>query len=1080
MKSKLNSFALYLMSLAGMIGLYSVYAKFLVPLVEGPPSIVRHEFLPPKTELSSSLYDPDRIAQLFPQDAWENNEPKILVTEQGLVMFKEFARVEGGYLEVLPFTLVMNHRSDDPTNPSEPPTVLRCFKGARLKFDSPNQDPLAGKSKLESARLVGTVDIYRPSSEPDKADSIEILTSNVQIDKRQIHTIEEVQFAFGANRGQGRQLHIEFLHADGAVKPQSLETVNGIKRIELAFLRQLQIVPPNKTSAAMGATQLASASPTPNSNLGDSFTITCAGPFVLDMERRTATFNDRVNVSSQGDSASQIDCNRLTVFFNQKGTGVPGASKPENTAPPSAESQSGNLTWDMKRLVADGTPARFVSDSRSATVVGSVLSYDFGLEEIVVQRAESQPHAPPVRIAVPGLQIEANQIAYRLRADGGLGQAIAQGPGSLQREATDKDKAFLLKWERVLTIDPDGQQQLVSIDQNCEVRFDQSMQLKANQIKFWLNELQAPNVNQPPNGDDSKAQFSYQPDRLMAMQNVKISSPQLEGETGKLTAVWNPSDVPLQKQANFSPPANRVAAHTTNDPIQLVAFHQEVNEPVKKYVFKGETVDLKLLSDGDTSQLQDLTANGNVSLIERMEGWLDRERKPMTLTGHSLRCVPLANDNVRVFVTGIDQQFATIETEQLKLSGYQIHLDQAENKLWVDGAGGVQMVMQDENHQGADPKTGPPSNINGFQVVDTAQAKATQYKHVEITWSSGMIFNGRKVYFEDNVKMVADGVDDQGNPLSTQASGEGVTLELVQPIQFQKASSGSNQKADIREVIIVNQVATGQRVFNLAKQNLTRPLNPAGPIASIAHISMSADGQPAEQQRFLAAQITLDAKSGAVNSSGPGVLMHYRDERLSPSSDSHRDPRSTGSRSPEPRSRPSHGMNPFGPTTGPAAEGITFVRVNFDGTASANTNEKRLLIRGNVRTLYATVQSFDQVLDPDAQSLPPDAVKVKCDRLEYAQWTPRNSSEPVQELVAAGNAHVTSDTFEVTGDQVRYNQANDTMVIEGTGRSSAQLWYFPTASSKTRTHLTSQKMIYRLRSRSAEMQAIEKLDIQGR
>jgi hypothetical protein len=162
----------------------------------------------------------------------------------------------------------------------------------------------------------------------------------------------------------------------------------------------------------------------------------------------------------------------------------------------------------------------------------------------------------------------------------------------------------------------------------------------------------------------------------------------------------------------------------------------------------------------------------------------------------------------------------------------------------------------------------------------------------------------------------------------------------------------------------------------------------------------------------------------------------------------------------------------------PSANGITLVRVNFDGTADANLNVKRMLIRGNVRTLYSSVASMEQMLDPDSTHLlPPEAVRVKCDRLEFNQWTPRDSEKPVQELLAAGNSHVTSGSFEAIADQIRYDQATDKLVVEGTARSDAQLWYHPVATPRERQHLVAQKIIYRPGDQSTDVQGIKNLDI---
>jgi hypothetical protein len=89
---------------------------------------------------------------------------------------------------------------------------------------------------------------------------------------------------------------------------------------------------------------------------------------------------------------------------------------------------------------------------------------------------------------------------------------------------------------------------------------------------------------------------------------------------------------------------------------------------------------------------------------------------------------------------------------------------------------------------------------------------------------------------------------------------------------------------------------------------------------------------------------------------------------------------------------------------------------------------------------------------------------------------PRNSEEPVQELLAVGNAHVTSESFEAVANQIRYNQGTDTLVVEGTPRSDAQLWYHPVANPNDRKHLIAQKVIYRPGDQSYEIQAIKNID----
>ena len=97
-RPSINPLALYLMSLAAMIGLYSLYAKFLVPIIVGPTQRVRPRIVAPDIELPTLPFDKTQLTRLLPADAWENSGCKTLLTSEGTILFKDFERVAGCYL----------------------------------------------------------------------------------------------------------------------------------------------------------------------------------------------------------------------------------------------------------------------------------------------------------------------------------------------------------------------------------------------------------------------------------------------------------------------------------------------------------------------------------------------------------------------------------------------------------------------------------------------------------------------------------------------------------------------------------------------------------------------------------------------------------------------------------------------------------------------------------------------------------------------------------------------------------------------------------------------------------------------
>ncbi len=1051
------------MSLAGMIGLYSLYVKLLVPAIEGPPNVVQYRPVTPNVDLPRSTFDKSSLTQLLPPDAWENGECKTLVTTQGTILFRDFERIEGGYLEVLPFTLLTTTTtSTDPSTANgspSPPTILRCLKGARLKFDNPKVDPLGGKSKLESAWLVGVVDIFRPASSPVSDDAIAISTSNVQIDKDRIFTISEVRFVIGSNRGSGRNLSIDFAHdADANQLIDGFASVNGIKRVELAFLDSLRL---QKRPTPVPASENSHSRETTADDSGQPVNIACKGPFVFDFQQRTAQFRDRVVVDVENESRDQIQCEILTVQFDIQESLVSVAE----AGPTDQTPQIGD--WELSRLIAEGAPAVIFSAGRGAKATGDLLSYDIVNGKILAERTSARN--PPVTIISPDLRITAHRISYALQANGGLGPIKADGPGSLLRVATETTQEFFVEWKKLLNVEPDGLQHLITLDGGCKIRLDQSTQINAQQLQVWLNEVL---VEQTAGDGSIKMVPQYQPDRLVADQNVEIVSQRLNGMTNKLTATWQLSDTPLQSRSHLSREKVSQLAYAALTKVRRPSFAQDTGvfdgqtlrqdpaiaqsgfeqeilaapEPAtKKFAFHGDEVNLKLIHDGEQTEVQDLTTTGNVSIAEIASVFAETDTPPLTVTGNFLRCVPQDGEQVRLMVSGTPNQPATVSANRLRLEGQQVHLDQAANKLWVEGAGVVQL----EN---------PPQELSKPTSGTAAESSAkTNYEKVRVTWASGMVFDGSKVYFEDAVKMEARGQSGDGNPIITRSDSEGLSLQLNQAVNFRNLELDAENSLEVREVIIVDQVADSQRIFRLTNKGADRPLTnqPAKLPSIISNQTLDGTGAVLEQQKFLASQVTLNASTGKVKSKGPGVMMLYRRGNTTLLG-------KAGNNTPKPDT----------------PMGITFVRVNFDGSAEANTNDKQLLIRGNVRTLHAPVSSFEHVLDPDiAQSLPPESVRVTCEELKLAQWTPRNSDEPSQELLATGNAHITSGTFEATADRVSYNQATDMLVVEGTPRSYANLWFWKSPNSKVRVQLVADKILYRLSDQWTDVQGVKNVNI---
>ena len=159
-------------------------------------------------------------------------------------------------------------------------------------------------------------------------------------------------------------------------------------------------------------------------------------------------------------------------------------------------------------------------------------------------------------------------------------------------------------------------------------------------------------------------------------------------------------------------------------------------------------------------------------------------------------------------------------------------------------------------------------------------------------------------------------------------------------------------------------------------------------------------------------------------------------------------------------------------------DAITLTHVKFDDRLTVDPSKKQIQIHGQVRSLTSPVRSFDTVVDPDLETStwPADAVKLVCQQVQLAQWNPQSSNKPSNEMVASGNAHIISSKFEATADRVSYSQANDMLVVEGTTRSNANLWFRRNPTARP-DHLVAGKILYRLSDQWTEVQNLSLIHI---
>ncbi len=1102
-----NPVAQYVLSLAAAVAAYSLYVMFAVPLLEGPANQVQARRAVSSIDITPRKRDKSWLKPFVPADGWELESCKTVAVEGGTILFRDYQPLDDGYAEVFPFTLILNAkppRSDDTRahfeNADETPVAVRCQQKARLKFDRPLAESISGGGlKLEVARLVGEVTIYRPPSAVGATDSISVVTRNIQFEPTQIFTLEEVQFAFGKNAGTGRHLRIELQRSQrptaNPLASAGFSAVTGINRIELASLQKLRLestrTPAIQHQKSNGATPQDKRGSDLFSNNQSPVQVSCLGPFAFDFQTKTATLEDQVLVEQLDQYRDRLTCDQLTLTFGDE---------------PNSDPTSDQSGTNLRTFHAQGMPAEVISHSQNTKITGDQLFYN------VLERQFQAVSTYQVTVATPQFQLVSRQLSYSVPADGSMGPVDARGPGRLLRPATAEHDPMLIQWQKQLTVSPDGVQQHVVIDGKSNVHLGNDTSLIADQIELWLIRDKNQNPVQTLATGTQRKPESWNPTRVMATGEVRIKTPELNGTTEQLTAIWQgigQVDIrPIQAQ----PPSSNANANATtfdtkrhtaarvvqagwisDPPVARVAMQrieQSANfkpnpfvgvpvqaqlaaKPVSNRIaqnqdgrkqsidFRGNQVDVQLKRVGAKTEIVNLKVDGNVHVTQTSAA--THGSKTNTISGTQLRLVPQANDQQRIQVTGTVDQLATFRSNELNLDGQEIFVDQQANRIWVDGPGKVWLNPNESNRMAA-------GHLPSIKTPPDAASKRGSISQLEVSWAAGMIFDGRKIYFEKDVAMTAESSSDQDQQINKSRSfSQGLNIKLSEEIRL---TSTDHKHADVKieEVVLVDRIAEDQQVFQLAGENNTSPefqlASSSGgtptslrtPIV-IENQTFDANGKILERQTVIAPQANYSVSGGKIRAAGPGSIQLHRRGKVKAFDSS----KNTASKKPS---------NP---------NAITLTHVKFDDRLIADSNKKEMQIHGQVRSLTSPVKSFDEVFDPDREThtWPADAVKLVCQQVQLAQWNPQASGKPSNEMIATGNAHITSSQFEATADRVSYSQANDMLVVEGTPRSDANLWFRRNPAARP-DHLVAGKILYRLSDQWTEVQNVRNVKIKSK
>ncbi len=769
----------------------------------------------------------------------------------------------------------------------------------------------------------------------------------------------------------------------------------------------------------------------------------------------------------------------------------------ERATPDRQSPGSDRFSLTLRRIVAEGGPAVVIVPSQQLAIRARRLQYDLLLQRITLDGA------PEVILRQGANEVRARSIVYESGSAGRLGRLFADGPGWLRAQLPDRPQAQLYaRWDQQLRFRPHEQNQLLSLTGGATVRFSGVGEVTAKQIHFWFTEVPQAKPNHPPSGltpavalhgqkvppvtaamqsapaaaIDAAPQnpvgvqalhatrhepvIRLRPDRMLAQHGVVLDAPQATARLEQLGVWFEPKPLPdgglgepqqaggergrvgassqIRHLRGVSPAesvvgtaglaaqpaadANPLASQSVTDGTASVVAYGDLGtfgnergadgaagaglrglpaEQRRRFEVRGRMMRVKVLVDenigapqtakpaeayhhhhGDDADIAELVLENDATFVELLAD--TASAAPVVVSGQRIHVVEASKPHAAITVVG---QPAVLEGRGLKLTAGNINLNRGTNRLWVDGPGVLELPLKRTLdlplRQRADDQS--PA-VPGTLCVD---------------WRQRMTFDGRSAVFEQSVAARAPDL-----LLCTEV----LEVQLQQGIIF--SESGQETQPQIEQVLCLGGVTIETRRTREAE------------LTSLVRARL--------------ADLAWHIPSGAMNGGGPGFMV-----AIVRNSGSARTPKVVmpfgQSRSPEP---PTAQSRPDAP--------LDCLHVRFQGSVRGNTNTGTLGFYERVQAAMAPVASWQATLDvDDPRALGQyGGVLINCNNLTVTEAPNSPGNQTTLELEATGNTIVEALSqdqrlYTARAQRIAYAQIKDLLVLEGDGRTDAELFYQP-------------------------------------
>jgi hypothetical protein len=577
----------YLRVLIPLACLLAIYRVVAIPFIEPTRT-----GLAPIGPAGASLVSAPWWNYLFAESSWQRNQPKVLETPQGILLFEKWDKLSPDRWKLYPLTILIPQNHDQAM---KDPNALSSVRRRAIRIDSPQGAEIQFRDAVDwtsgrpppviGGQLNGRIEIDSPPSEGSAStDSLHIQTSDLRIDRRHVWTTKPITMRLGRSYVEGRDLSIyldqDLLSSKQPVSNEKDSPFSGLDNLELVYVDKVHIDLPD---GGLFAERLADT----NSAKGRGKAYAeakCRGSFQFFFHESMARLSSKVelkHVLEEFPDSDRFESDRLDLHFAWK----PAAGSHPDPA---------NRDWSIDRIEAVGSqgmdpddPTRWVRlEAPSIASRGDSRWLRVDLSRGRVSMANHLPGQTPNAPAQVYLQrdtmvIQSPEIEYesqRLRpASPGnpasdknlsLGRLWAAGPGRASLVGEDGD-AWKLWWAKSLDMKPEGAVDRLTIDGSANARSERQGRFSAETVDIWLRSISDQVIGRVREQTGGYAPSTVVPERLHAAGTVIVHSPQLRAQVADLQAWFEYPEIEIAIQSLKHSPENRQALQVVVTPRQF-------------------------------------------------------------------------------------------------------------------------------------------------------------------------------------------------------------------------------------------------------------------------------------------------------------------------------------------------------------------------------------------------------------------------------------------------------------------------------------------------------------------------------